>query len=289
MKNRVFISLGFLLDHNDICNIDNVLQLEKIINGHSPREITEIVSTSNWYDMTSDTTVFDILSNEIDDMQLRSAIIGKLSQIFGIYTNDDIDNDLAKVTASQQYDESFYYSILSPLRVIQDLEACNIIKAIEDYHFIHVKHLSLCPNSNEDYASRCVYLFDRIKFSADFPDTLSTLGNNQGIVNFSVPITKAISILNKLAPDIRNIQDAMHWIHTESGFECSPQGANKGHLFSTVTLDDGTNREINCEFHIKVNASNLNDNLKHHSRIYFGLMPLGQSKHSYLLHCGEHL
>ncbi|MGR7342985.1 hypothetical protein ACU6ZN_18045 [Klebsiella aerogenes] len=289
MKSRNFISLNFLLKHEDICDLDNVLHLEKLIGQHSPRDITEVVSTSNWYEMAPEITVFDILSNEISDMQLRSAIIGKLSQVFGLYATDDIDNNNATECALKKYDDSFYYSIISPVDTIKDLEECETVSTSDDYNRIHEKHLSLCPESNEDYALRCVYIFDKVKFSDNFSNTLSTLGNNQGITDFSIPITKALTILNRLDPAIRNIQEAMHWIHTESGFECSPQGANKGHLFPTIQLDDGTERQINCEFHMKINASNLADNLKHHSRIYFGLMPVGQCKHTYLLHCGEHL
>lgn len=289
MKSRVFLSLGFLLEHSDICDLNNVMELEKLINEHFPREITEIISTSDWFSLTPEYTIFDILSERINDAQLRSAIIGRLSQIFPIHINDDIDNAWAKINACKYYDDKFYYSILCPFKVIQELEGCNIVKVVDDFHAIHLNHLALCPESNEDYAIRCVYLFDKIKFSDNFSDTLSTLGSNKGVVDFSVPITKALCIFNKLDPNIRNIQAAMAWLHAESGFECSPQGSNKDHLFANVKLDDGTETNINCEFHMKISTSNQNDNLKHYSRLYFGLMPVGQSKYSYLLHCGEHL
>ncbi|EBM4432097.1 hypothetical protein D0C65_22335, partial [Salmonella enterica] len=95
MKSRNFISLNFLLKHEDICDLENVLHFEKLISQHSPREFTEVVSTSNWYEMAPEITVFDILSNKISDMQLRTAIIGKLSQVFCLYATDDIDNDNA--------------------------------------------------------------------------------------------------------------------------------------------------------------------------------------------------
>lgn len=289
MRSRSFISLHFIENSQDISSIENVLKFSELVNDRFPIKITDIVSTRDWYEISENVNVFDFLSNELEDAQLRAAIIGRLAQIFGNYLDEDIDNSCAKLTAQAKYDSEFYYSIVSSWDVIDELQQCNIISNKEDYIFNHEIHLSLLPKSNKDYAYRCKLIFDKIIFSDDFEDTISTLGRNQGIVNFSKPITKAISALNKLDPKIRNIQNVMHWIRSECGFECSPQGADKAHLTTNIALEDGRTINVNCEFHIKISESNLNGNVNYYSRIYFGLLPEGQEKYSYLLHCGEHL
>ncbi|EAA7985616.1 hypothetical protein IHA60_004735 [Salmonella enterica] len=289
MKSRVLISLNFINSQLDICDLDNIKDMEKLINDNVLQDITEIIATEDWYFLTDEKTIFEFLAEHIVDRQRIVAILSKLNQLFGIYISDDINNVNAKHLAIHKNDDLYYYAVLSKLDVIQELNGCCIIKEQSDYKRLHIENLALCPESNEDYAKRCRLVFDKVMFLDDLPDTLSTLGDGQGIKNFSIPITHAINTLDNLDPSIRNIQSVMHSIQEKCGFECTPQGAKKGHLFKTVDISDTEKQKINCEFHVKISGSNAKDKKDYYSRIYFGLMPSGHKKYCLILHCGKHL
>lgn len=289
MKSRVLISLNFINSQLDICDLDNIKDMEKLISDNDLQDITEIIATDDWFCLADEKTIFEFLTEHIVDRQRIGAILSKLNQLFGIYISDDINNVNAKNLAINKNDDHYYYAVLSKLDIIQDLDECCIIKEPSDYIRLHIENLASCPESNEDYAKRCRLVFDKVMFLDDLPDTLSTLGDGQGIINFSIPITHAINTLNNLDPSIRNIQSVMHSIQEKSGFECTPQGANKGHLFKTVDISDKEKQKINCEFHVKISGSNARDKKDYYSRIYFGLMPSGHEKYCLIIHCGKHL
>lgn len=288
MNGRFVISLCFMVDHGTLLSMDNITEIEALIDFKFPEEITDLISTNNWYDFTGELNVFDFLSTNIADHQFKAAIISKLCQIFPPHIEDDFSNDDAVGCVLKKHDDENYYSIVCPLDINNIFNDCNLVKKNSDYHEIHEKYLYLAPDSNIDYARRCTNLFDKIKFSYDFHETLSTLGNGQGIISYAEEITKVISTLNRINPETREIKKVMHWIHEESGFECSEQGKDKTHLFPKVTLDDDSEEKINCEFHIKINTRNDGGHIEY-SRLYFGLMPYGQRKYSYIHHCGKHL
>lgn len=289
MKSCVLISLNFISNYKDICELEKLSDMQSLVDTCSSEEITVVTTPNNWFILDCGADIFGAVSEFIEDQQLKGVIYTKLSQIFGPYVDDNIDNLQAKQRALNKHDNSFYYSILPLGDLIVALIDCNIINNINDHHRIHEDYLSLSPESNIDYASRCSHVFNKILFLDNFHETLSTIGNGQGIVNFSIPITKVISTLNRLNPATRNIQEVIHWIINECGYECSPQGSNKEHLSYTVALDDNNKRKINCEFHMKINENNTRDNRNYYTRLYFGLMPLGQNKYSCIFHCGEHL
>lgn len=292
MNGRFVVSLCFMSDHDSILTIHNITKMKDLIDSHTPKaqEITTIIAPNDWFNFNNELNVFDFLSEKIEDSQHKSAILNSLSQIFPLYALDDaFNNDSAIEDILKQYDGEHYHAIVCALDIDEKFREYNLVKAPKDYQKIHEKYLCVAPHSNKNYAERCIEIFDKIKFSDDFAETLATLGNKQGIIEFAEKVTNAISTLNRIDPAVRDMETLMHWIRSESGFDCTVQGKNKRHLFPTVTLDDGSKTEINCEFHIKINTRNNGGRAVEHSRLYFGLMPLGQTKHSYIHHCGEHL
>ncbi|MBO2651203.1 hypothetical protein [Shewanella algae] len=289
MNGHFVFSLFFMKNYEAILSIDSLNKMRELVGFQFPEEITSLISTTDWYNFTDEDNAFDFLSERLSDSQHKSMIISKLSQIFSPHINADFNNSSAANKVLRKHDENHYYSIVNAFEITENFNECNLVENTSDYYQIHEKYLFLAPESNEDYASRCILLFDRVKFTSDFHVTLSTLGNGQGIIGYAEKITKAISTLNSINPEIREIGKVMHWIHERCGFECSEQGKNKKHLCPTVTLDDKSEIEINCEFHIKVNTRENGGQKTEHSRIYFGLMPYGQEKYCYIHHCGEHL
>ncbi|EKQ6858949.1 hypothetical protein P6D63_004404 [Salmonella enterica] len=285
----MLMSLNFINSHMEICDLDNIKDMEKLVIGNDLQDITEIISTDNWFCLTANTTIFEFLAEHIVDRQRIGAILSKLNQLFGKYIAEDLSNENAKHFALQKNDNEYYYAILSKLDVIEELKECFIIKDPLDYNRLHIENLAQCPESNENYAERCRLIFDKVMFLDDLSKTLSTLGNGQGIKNFSIPITNAIDTLNNLDSNIRDIRIVMHSIQEKCGFECTPQGSKKDHLFKTISINDTEEQKINCEFHIKISGSNARDKKDHYSRIYFGLMPPGHKKYCIVLHCGNHL
>lgn len=290
MNGRFVISLCFMSDHDGVLSIRNITKIKDLIDSHTPKEITTIIATNDWFNFNQELNVFDFLSEKIEDDLHKAAIISSLSRIFPQYTlEENFDNNSAIEDILSEHSDEHYHAIVCALDIDEKFSTHNQVKDSLDYHKIHEKYLCVAPHSNSDYAERCIMLFDKIKFSDDFDKTLATLGNKQGIIDFAVEVTQAISTLNRIDPEIRDMGRLMHWIRAESGFECTEQGKNKHHLFPIVTLDDGSQTKINCEFHIKINTRNNGGHMVEHSRLYFGLMPQGQEKHSYIHHCGEHL
>lgn len=290
MNGRFVISLCFISNHDSVLSIHNVAKMKELVDSHAPKKITTIIATADWFNFTQELNIFDFLSAKIEDSQHKSAIISRLSQIFPQYIlDDDFSNNSAIGDILIGHDDEHYHSIVCAFDIDERFSKHNQVKDYADYHKIHEKYLCVAPHSNDDYAERCINLFDKIKFSDDFSATLATLGDGEGIIDFSEEVTKAISTLNRIDPTTRDMGKLMLWIRSESGFECTQQGKNKKHLFPMVTLDNGGTIKINCEFHIKINTRNHGIHIVEHSRLYFGLMPQGQVKHSYIHHCGKHL
>ncbi|WFL68496.1 hypothetical protein [Pantoea sp. X85] len=282
------LSLQFHYANAEIYDLDKISEIEKIIEYCIGKDFMELKSTEDWYQF-EDTNMFDYISENIKDNGLRGIIYTKLCNIYSKYVDENFYNENAITYATQKSDEEKYYALPSYFTFKPQYSNCNKIYSTDDYQSLHESYLSSHPTSNENYAERCSYIFEKIKFDSNFVKTLSTLGSGKGIVDFSEPVTQAISTLNRLDPNTRNIQEVINWIKSECGYDCSPQGSDKGHLKCKIELDDGSNKEINCEFHIKISNSNLVNHVNYYTRIYFGLLPLGQKCYSYIFHCGKHL
>lgn len=289
MKSVFLLSLIFNEDSKRLFDLDSINFMQKLVDGASPEELTTLKSTEDWYFLDTTLNIFDLAYKNIEDKSLLSTIIGKLNNLYGKYIADDFYNSEATRLATIKDDEENYYSIISNVALKEEFSESNNISAESDYFHTHKKYLSLTPESNDDYAVRCKYIFNKIKFGDKFSQTLSTLGKGRGINYFSIPITQALSVLNELNPEMREMRQVMHWIKQESGYDCTFQGNDKKHLNHKIILDDKTEINLNCEFHLKIPDSNHRDNINHYTRVYFGLLPIGQSQSCFLLHCGEHL
>lgn len=291
MKSCSFLSLSFFSDHKPLYDLSVISAIQLLTDNILSTEISIISSPTNWYEFENGTDIFSCISNDIKDNMRAGVILSKLSQLFGKLSDHTIDNNTIHSSVLSEFDNKYYYSIISsPSIAIENrFNQCKIINSHDDINKIHQLFLAQKPESNADYTIRCHHIFNNILFSHDFSKRLKTIGNGQGIINFSIPITKAISSLNNLNIDDRNMQSIMRKITESCGFECTPQGKNKHHLTYEYTLPDGSTKEINCEFHIKISQDNKQNIMDNYTRIYFGLMPIEHEKIFYILHCGEHL
>lgn len=289
MESCMYMSLNFVNDSSSMYDYKSILELENLVDLDPNHHFSKIVAPVDWYQYSEDLSLFEILADKIPDSIVRGVIIQKMLKLFNSRVDHTTSNTEVTEKLLTDYDSDFYYSIISNNEVKEKLKNCTIISSTENYQETHEKYLSIAPSSNEDYALRCKSIFDKISFPRDFIKSLSTLGAGSGINGFSIPVTKALSIINKIDGKDRNIRSVMHWVTENCGFQCTVQGSNKSHLTTNVTLNDGTELQINCEFHIKISENNQRDGKNYYTRIYFGLMPQGQSQVAHILHCGEHL
>ncbi|UTW59294.1 hypothetical protein KFE96_03015 [Kordiimonas sp. SCSIO 12603] len=169
-------------------------------------------------------------------------------------------------------------------------------------------YLAKAPINEDNYTDRCQKIFPNLIFHHDFPETLKSHGSASpakdakgkkirsyakapvpGIQGFSENVTIALAALNTIQLEGKTTEEILLEVRAASGFDCTPQGSNKERLKFLHTLSDGTQKTVNCEFHIKFSSNNTNDGVEYKERVYFGFVEDQDCKRILVAHSGTHI
>jgi hypothetical protein len=279
--------------------------LEELVLPLKTSSFSEVKAPSDWTDITvPGGTIFELLEGASgNDQQVYGETLRKVFEnlLRGVHDNGiNFADAVSKLQIkSISVADNEYYLALKSTTDWPDIEgALNVSNPAELYQSA-LTCLRDAPVSEADYFERCEKVFSRLIFDPNVGETLKRHGQAnadakysparvQGICGFSHSVTDALNALNGVELQGKNTRQILDEVRKQSGFECSPQGKDKGDL--RFKYNDGTKeKELNCEFHIKIHKDNDAAATYFQDRIYFGFCGSEDEKKIFVAHSGQHL
>ena len=288
---------------NDIVN--DISQLKNTVDMINNSSHSMVKVPHDWYDESCLPIGFwEILETACNGDQ---GLVGVLSQqLYDSALNNCIDNNVSFECITQNvqnnnpcHEQKEFYGVLKLEANWNDISPEYHVSSGLDLYHLALKVLSERPIDELSYSDLCKKVFTNLNFHGGFADSLLTHGSISqeskysspsitGINGFSVSTTRSLRSLNDIELDDKSTQEILSELAATSGFECTPQGSNKGQLKFTFDLN-GISIEVNCEFHLKINRNNCCDGVYYQDRLYFGFYTNEGTRNIYVAHSGCHL
>ena len=307
MQGIVFFSIfsfgdGFWTTADILASLDH---LEELVAPIKASTFSEVKTPSDWAEtVVPGGTIFDLLETASgNDQQLYGETLRKVYENLLRGMHDDgtsfADAMVKLQTKAISIPDNEYYLALKSTTDWPDIEGTLNVSCSAELYQSALICLRDAPVSEANYFERCEKVFSRLIFDPNVRETLKRHGQAnadakysparvQGICGFSHSITDALSALNGVDLQGKTSSQVLDEVRNQSGFECSPQGKDKGNL--RFKYNDGTNeKELNCEFHIKIHKDNDAAATHFQDRIYFGFCGEDDEKKVFVAHSGQHL
>jgi len=191
-----------------------------------------------------------------------------------LYSEDIINNDYKKmlgfiIDRANEYEDQDISQYIG----LNHIENEDLIYTIEDWYKFHYNDMKSL--SDELKFSECIKkYFPNLTFNKKINNALKTLDG--GLFLFSTDIIKSLIYLEKelkpLIENSQNLPEALSKFTSSLGLETTLEGnSNRKEDFTfTFLKNDGTEIQICCEPHIKLDKSSVAGDTKWYSnRIYF--------------------
>lgn len=278
---------------------------EKLVEPLKRSSYSKIKTPTDWFDIrVVGKTVFDVLQDASDgDQQLYGSMLTKVFDglLRGVANSGASFADAMEKlrTNSINIADEEYYLAFKTTTNWPDIDGILNIATPEELYQSALGCLRNAPVSEASYIARCERVFSKLIFHPNVGETMKRHGQAnagakysparvQGICGFSHSVTDALSALNGVELQGKTSSQILDEVQNQSGFECSPQGKDKGNL--KFKYNEGTNeKELNCEFHIKIHKDNDAAATHFQDRIYFGFCGSDDEKKIFVAHIGKHL
>lgn len=188
-------------------------------------------------------------------------------------------------------------------KLIPGVHADLVVDCPSTLYSLNYKNLGDYPINERSFSERAKLMYSNISYHKDFHSTLATVKSGNFKL-YSVEFARTLEALHNAFPKLTSqghYGPDLNIIKTETGIsgrtmDCTVQGSNKSALkkdFSIETLDGNVSvhKNLNCEYHLKVNFDNNGRKLQSgfYNRAYFGLPLINETKYIALMHLGKHL
>lgn len=289
-------------EHAIISGLSSLTSLIESINdsGYAQVKVPE-----DWANQAIDSKDFwgrleEIFANKIDLLGFVATHL--FDGVFNKCTDKNRKHAQAKqdvLENNPNYTDMEYYGVVKLNNEWSNIPPELHVSSSDDLLTFALLYLEKFPYNEIKYISRCKRIFTNLIFHDDIATSLETHGTVSsksnygkspvtGINGFSFAVTKAFHALNSIDVQNRGIKEILDELTATLGYDCTPQGKNKKHLKYDVNVS-GEKRNINCEFHIKINNNNRNDETYFQDRIYFGFVQTDNTNKIFVAHSGKHL